>query len=304
MYDQPKLIGSIPSSNLFAGKELTRILEGGELWRCPRCDLYFRWPQLSKSELDKLYEIGDPNAWDEDDGEKRIDWHLAGSWLRSTLGQGKRVLDIGCSTGRFLSEELRELDCLKYGIEINPKAAAIASQRGIQILDKNIFNVSRNHSSVEKFNAVVAFDVIEHMGNPMEFLKICAGLLNSNGRIIISTGNTEAISWRLSGARYWYCAIPEHLAFINEYWCRYAAEKIGLQLMRIDYFSHSRAGPFTKFKELVANGIYITSPKSFQKMRECGIGGKNIQKYPELINYPPGWMTSKDHLIVEFGRMS
>lgn len=52
------------------------------------------------------------------------------------------------------------------------------------------------------------------------------------------------------------------------------------------------------------NGINIATPKLFQTLRKFGMGGKDIHKYPELIDYPPTWMTSKDHIIVAFRRIN
>lgn len=52
-------LGPIPANNVFAARQLDRLLSGGELWNCLECHLVFRHPSLSKNELDQLYRSGD-----------------------------------------------------------------------------------------------------------------------------------------------------------------------------------------------------------------------------------------------------
>lgn len=39
-------IGSIPATDVFAGRTLERLLSGGFLYCCRQCSLGFRWPRL------------------------------------------------------------------------------------------------------------------------------------------------------------------------------------------------------------------------------------------------------------------
>ena len=297
--DAIRSIGAIPPSSVFAGRELKQVLNGGGLWSCEGCNLYFRWPRLSKNKLDRLYEEGNSHAW-HNDQQTRADWITAASWLQRDSYQEDGVLDIGCSTGQFLSEVLGGGFREKYGIEINNAAAEAAQEKGVRILGSDIFDPALKEWRKRAFSAVVAFDVIEHVENPLIFLKICSDLLRPDGSIIISTGNTAARTWRWSGSRYWYCTIPEHISFINEQWCRYAADKLNLRLTHIHRFSHTKAHMSKISRELALNGLYIMAPGVFRALRRAGFGGQNARRYPEIADYPPSWMSAKDHLIVEF----
>ena len=288
-------LGEIPSGNLFAGRTLDYSLPGGCLYRCKVCHLYFRWPRLSKRKLDELYKEADPNNWQYKPTHRK-DWKLAATWLNSKLVQGK-ILDIGCWDGKFL--DYLGKNWQGFGVEINEVALQKAKERGITILEKNFNEL---HKISVYFDVVVAFDVIEHTENPMFFLEQMARLTRTNGFIIISSGNTDALTWKISGSKYWYCAIPEHISFINVNWCYFAATKLNLKVEYVERFSHAGKRNLAQFLlDTIENATYLASPSLFRKLRKI----KNIYLCPKNINnmnYPPPWGTSKDHLIIFFSK--
>tara|TARA_R100001143_G_C3358323_1_gene133934 strand:+ start:2391 stop:3332 length:942 start_codon:yes stop_codon:yes gene_type:complete len=297
-HGQARWIGEIPPSNLFAGRALDQVLHGGGLWVCQNCNLYFRWPCLPTNKLDQLYRDGSSETW-EGDPLSRTDWRKAEQWLGKNLSPGDCVLDIGCATGDFLSSVL-EGKFQKYGIEINVDAAQKAKSTGVNILGSNFAEVVHNYEGKQVFSAITAFDVIEHFPDPLAFLRNCTKLLKPGGRILVSTGNSEALTWRLSGARYWYCTLPEHITFINKNWCNYASQVLELKLEKVYTFAHVRSGFFRRVGELVLNGTSLLSPSLFKTLRRVGFGGKEVKLYPGLIDSPPNWRTAKDHLLVEW----
>jgi hypothetical protein len=115
-----------------------------------------------------------------------------------------------------------------------------------------------------------------------------------------------APSWKLMGSRYWYCTIGEHLSFINPDWCKYVANECDLELIEIQTFSHEKQNNLSisnKLKEAAVNLIYHFSPFALRLARKHGLGGKDTKKYPELADFPPKWMTAKDHFIVKFRKL-
>ena len=59
------------------------------------------------------------------------------------------------------------------------------------------------------------FDVIEHLDDPKEVIKICSKHLNVNGRIIISTMNMDSIFAKLTG-RYYPWIISMHKFYFTD----------------------------------------------------------------------------------------
>ena len=99
-----------------------------------------------------------------------------------------RVLDVGCGTGS-LSELVPASSYL--GVDIDPDAILQAAQR---------FPTHRFQSQLpsrdERFNTVVSLAVIEHVPDPVEFIKTLAGYLDTEdgARIVITTPH-PSVEW-------------------------------------------------------------------------------------------------------------
>ena len=282
--DKVSYIGEIPSTDIFAQRMLPEPLNGGYLYKCISCYLHFRYPRLTKQQLDKLYQKGYK--------EKipsmptyRQDWKIANNWIRSHFNQGK-VLDVGCFDGGFLAL-LDHTQYQRYGIEINQAASQRAQEKGIYLISHNFDDLE---TLPIKFNAVVAIDVIEHVLDPLQFLISLAKLTLSKGMIIISTANTESLSWRFMRSRYWYCTIAEHISFINPQWCYNAATKCNLVVECTENFSHSNSNRKKQILELGKNILYRFTPTTASWLRKKGFGGKKVDKCNELSFHPPSWM--------------
>lgn len=289
-------IGHIPSSITFAGRVLEKSLEGGELICCNVCGLYFRYPQLDKSELDNLYEQGDIENWLYNKND-RFDWSQAKNWIEEKNIKNLKVLDVGCFNGQFLSTLGNE--CKLYGIEIHEAAALKAQELGVKVVASNIDGIK---SLNQNFDVITAFDVIEHVHNPYEFLTQLSYLLNDDGMLIISSGNTEALSWRIQKEKYWYCVISEHISFINPRWCHWAANQLNLELLSTKKFSHQNSTLFQKSVDFIKNVIFRIFPYSFILLRKLGFGSDIYRHHDNMLNHPPSWITAKDHCIYLFNK--
>jgi len=105
---------------------------------------------------------------------------------RYTAGR-KNVLDAGCGTGDILLS-LNVQNAL--GVDVSSAMIAIAKEKGLK---KN--NISflaseiTTFSSSKKFDAILLFDVIEHLANPEKTIKSLSNLLTDSGIIILTMAN-------------------------------------------------------------------------------------------------------------------
>ena len=284
------LIGTIPSSDLFAGRQLPKPREGGALYGCRVCHLSFRYPCASDDELNSLYETGCGNAWTS--GQPRKDWKIAKAWIEERLPLGSSILDVGCFDGGFLNTLVPGYE--RCGIEIQRSAREEACGTGVRLIAAK-YDELVNWS--DRFDAVVAFDLVEHVRDPANLLAMFAGAVRPSGLVIVSSGNSDAWSWRLLGSRYWYCAIGEHISFVNPRWARPICSRVGLALQSCEIFSHSNSGARRKLTEILQNLAYWLAPGPTALIRRMGVGGKDARRFPELANYPPSWMSARDHFI-------
>lgn len=294
-----EFLGKIPDTNMFAGNILSEVLDGGGLYHCPTCSLFFRYPRLDKQELDRLYQAGSESNWQASQGE-REDWTITLKWIKDRFPNGAKILDVGCFDGNFLSQ--LPSNCQLFGIEIHNKAVEKAKERGVKIIAQDFDGLQYLES---QFDVIVAFDVIEHVINPQLFINDLVKVVSPRGMIVIGSGNTDALSWRFMGARYWYCTIAEHLSFINPKWCRYVATENHLIVEDMYMFSHVNpvnAGWVIRLNELARNCLYRISPALAAALRSAGLSKQNITDYPQLKYMPPTWLTAKDHFVVKFQR--
>ena len=289
--------GEIPATAMFAGRELHEALPGGSLWRCANCHLEFRWPALSKPELDALYAQGAEFAWQGPPACRR-DWSIASTWIRKLVPVRAAVLDVGCFDGGFLS--VLGPAYRRYGVEIHGAARERAAAKGVVILGSDFADFP---SAPEPIACITALDVIEHMQRPGEFLRRCCDVLQPGGRIVMSTGNVESLTFRLMGSRYWYCAIAEHVSFVSPRWCQTVAGALGLELEQYATFSYGRRGVGHWVSDIAKNMVYRQAPSIFGWLRKHGLGGLDVGRHPILKDYPPGWGSARDHFIALFRKV-
>lgn len=123
------------------------------------------------------------------------------------LGE-KKVLDIGCGGGLFLSK-LKYSGAKVVGIELSDVRAAYASKKyGIEIVKQPIeSDYWVRYKS--QFDAVTLWDVIEHVNYPLATLKSSADVLKKGGIIMIDTPCKDSFyhqagqfTYRVSGGRF------------------------------------------------------------------------------------------------------
>lgn len=292
---QAEYIGAIPPSNTFAGRQLAHEIGGGGLYACTGCHLVFRHPVMDKAELNELYRSGNPESWLTPEAG-RTDWLAVKDWLTEQKDV-RRVLDVGCFDGRFLDYLGNGYE--RLGIEIHAEAAARARARGIAIVGDDFEGISTPDLGAD---AALAIDVIEHSRDPKAFLASLARCVRPGGFIAVTTGNSDAATWRLMGSRYWYCHIAEHIAFINPAWVAAVAPQLDLEVVCTRLFSHAEGTATLRQKayETFANLLLRFAPWLFSGLRRLGAGGIDLQRYPGLALAPPYWMSANDHMLAVF----
>ena len=202
-----------------------------ELFECGQCGLLYLDHQMVRDELIGSYVELPTDAWE--DIPQRRDFELARGEITRRHAQG-RVLDVGCFRGDFLRSLPPEFE--RFGIEPSTAAKEEAERSNIRILASS----AESAAIGERFEAIALMDVIEHLDAPAEVITKLASWLTPGGHLIVSTGNTDALPWRMMRLHYWYY-IPQHIRFFNRKWFQWMAHRLGLKLIATHTFSHSRS---------------------------------------------------------------
>lgn len=119
-----------------------------------------------------------------------------------TAIRSKKVLDIGCGGGLFLSM-LSHDDVIAIGIELNGTRALYARTKyNLEIIKRPIEDVYWL-SQAEVFDIVTLWDVIEHVNYPLSTLQSSSKVIKSGGLIFVDTPCRDSFYHRFGELTYW-----------------------------------------------------------------------------------------------------
>jgi len=250
--------------------------------RCSNCDLLFFVPVQPESVLLDQYSILAEDFWP---GYSRPDWMLAGQAVLEHVATGS-VLDVGCWTGGFLGT--LPLQYEKWGVEPSQWARDQAIDNGVAVVGNSLEELASIHAM---YDAVTMIDVLEHTTSPLEALALAASRLKEGGALIVTTGDSRALPWRLMPRDYWYY-YAEHVCFFSERWFRGAAVQLDLEIDQVSRFSHFSADqPWTPLAELARACAFkfLGGPRSLaiRLARRAHM----LREYPDTRHW-------RDHILV------
>lgn len=156
------------------------------------------------------------------------------AWLRRVQPEPAAVLDVGCGYGFFV-DDLARLGYDATGIDLSTERHRWATSRHAGTFLEGVVDDAFARAAAGRYRVVTAFHVLEHLRDPVAFLRRCHALLAPGGRLLIEVPNAADELLGVSPpyrAFYWQRA---HLTYFDP-------ERLDLLLRRADVGPAATAG--------------------------------------------------------------
>ncbi len=195
-------------------------LVAADMVTCRRCGMSYVNPRVSAAGIEaKLQAWAREDVVDAERLGAAFDAGNLGHYARLErrlarhAGAGRRLLDVGCSTGAFLTVA-RDAGWAVQGLEIGVASSEHArSALSLEVHRASLYDFAAAPGS---FDAVALLEVIEHLERPAEALARIRGLLAADGLLLLTTPNFDSLYRRLFGNRWWVVNCEdEHIVLFN-----------------------------------------------------------------------------------------
>lgn len=164
---------------------------------CKKCGYVFLRPQNSKVKYDNLEyrKVYGPKLGKNVGPKERFDTYLPyqkeiSEQIAHLFKPQTSILDVGCSAGFFLSS-LKGKVKTRVGLELNPDDARFIKKN----LDFKVYNKPLEEVGIEEgpFDIITSLQVLEHIEDPVSFLKNISKNLKPEGWLYLELPNINDI---------------------------------------------------------------------------------------------------------------
>jgi len=231
--------------------------------KCPMCGSMFVDP-YPRHELNLAFQ--GPEAVQRlvtEDQKRRGYFQRRLDRLENRLGASNpeaRLLEVGCGSGVLLQEAVKRgwrVDALELSAEL----AAVARQNNPEATITT-GNIEFQEPSGTCYDAIISFDVLEHVHSPMTMIENCRELLKPGGLLMLQTPNTRSLRCRIQGAKWDMLDPQQHLNLFSPDALRVLLTTVGFDILEMTTVSgtglESGVGKWVaRIKESLLGVIYL-----------------------------------------------
>lgn len=176
------------------------------------------------------------------------------------LGEGNRILDIGCGSGLLLGQlksRFKEL----HGVDISREAVAVARRNGIHAVLRNL-NSANLPFRAGYFDHITILSTLQYFYDMERILRECNRVLADTGTLLLSIPNMRAI-WRVL-----------RLLVLGSF-PHASTDTLGYDGGTLHYFASSNLKDLlwrNGFQTVWASGVFCR-PRSFEHLPDLGALG-------------------------------
>ncbi len=222
-------VGCLSTDKTFFG-----IKSGFSLYKCSNCKMIslYKIPEASSSVYNAEYFSGGSGGfgyvnYDQDKEPMREGFKKYLNLIKKISGRTGKLFDVGAATGFFLVLA-KDSGFTVSGVEISDFAAQKAREKGLNVVTGTLSDVNFVDST---YDVMTLLDVIEHMPNPENDIKIAGKMLRSGGLVVINTPDSGSLLAMALGTKWHLILPPEHIHYFNENGVRSLLRRNGFEIL-------------------------------------------------------------------------
>lgn len=239
-----------------------RLTAAHSVARCRDCGAHYLYPRLTEQAMQAVYressyyEGGESGYADTSYADQETSLRATFKCLLHNLEKrgatGGDLLEVGCGYG-YLLDEARALFRHRVGTEFSAQGAELARQTGADVFVGGIERLSPE----AQFDCVIATQVIEHVYDPVSFIKDLVGHVKPGGHVTLATPDIGGALRKLMGLKWPSFKVPEHVVYFDFK----SLEKLmrGAGVEDISRMPHPHAFPLS----LIAAKFGLSLPSAF-----------------------------------------
>lgn len=141
---------------------------------------------------------------------------------------GGKLLEVGCGNGKKLAQ-LKKFGWDVEGVDFDSTAVEIAQHRGMKI---RLGELEEQTYQENRFDAIVSSHVLEHVPEPIGFMRECYRILKPGGQLVFATPNAGSYGHKIFQGHWRGLEPPRHLHIFAKDSLFYAAARAGFQNIR------------------------------------------------------------------------
>lgn len=203
--DIKKYFENIEDNEIF---QLECRLTGYKFW----CPIGISGTEDFYSQASKLW----PNYYK----TSRWEYDLASKYIKPN----SKLLEIGCGRGWFL-RRMEKKGVKSVGLEFNAEAITA------KVCDSEVYLecIEEHIGRGFKYDVIVTFQVLEHVEDPVSYLRSALSLLNENGKLILSTPNDDFMPHKNYEDAFNFP--PHHVGHYNEHTFKNIGNVMGFDIV-------------------------------------------------------------------------
>ncbi len=198
------------------------LKEGFRFVECPKCNTLFISPRPNPEQLSAYYRSAKSTKFWADrifpQSEKYRQDNIFRKRVEITLEFYKKygssrnlAVDVGAGSGIYV--ELLKRTCFfkrNVAVELSESSSKICRDKGLETI-----SCPAEEMSLDRIDLLTAFEFIEHLFSPREFLSACRNKISTNALLVMTTPNILGFDLLLLGPLSRNISGPAHLNYFN-----------------------------------------------------------------------------------------